>query len=515
MADLTPTILLIVDGWGQAPAGPGNAVSLAETPTLDALLTLPSRTDLLCSGRAVGLPNGFMGNSEVGHMNIGAGRVVYQEMTRIDMAIEDGSFSTNPVIGQAIAAVKRSGGVLHLLGLVSDGGVHSHIDHLFALLDLAAKAQVPVAVHAFTDGRDTAPDSGIGFIGELVKRLGPGAHIATVTGRYYAMDRDKRWNRTQKAWNAVVHGQGQPASDPVAAMQAAYASGETDEFIAPRIITAQGNPRHDGRRGIRDGDAVFFLNFRADRARQFTRCLYEEHFTEFDRGEKPRLAAFASMSAYEADMPVPAAFTRQNLTDGLGETISRQGLAQLRIAETEKYAHVTYFFNGGVEEPLPGEERRLIPSPRDVPTYDLKPEMSVVQITDALLAEWETGRYPFIVCNFANMDMVGHSGNIPATIKACEAADACVARVLAAVRARKGRLAITADHGNAESMLTPEGLPRTSHSTNPVAFIIVDEGEVKRLRPGGKLGDIAPTLLALWGLEQPLAMTGQNLWEKP
>lgn len=506
---ITPTLLLILDGWGQAPAGPGNAVSLARTPNIDALMALPSRTGLLCSGRAVGLPDGYMGNSEVGHMNMGAGRVVYQDMTRIDVALEDGGFNDNPVIRACLEAVKAGGGTLHLLGLLSDGGVHSHIRHLYALLALAEAAGAPVAVQAFMDGRDTAPDSGIGFMRELVEKLGPMARVGGVYGRYYAMDRDKRWDRTKIAWDALVNGQGTFFSDPVAAVQAAYDAGETDEFISPRLVAAQGqNPAT-----IKDGDAVFFFNFRADRARQLSRCLFDDGFSEFDRAKRPRLAAFATMTAYESDFPMPAAFLRQDLAKGLGQIVSENGFAQLRIAETEKYAHVTYFFNGGLENPFPGEERRLIPSPRDVATYDLKPRMSVHEVTDTLLREWHSGAYTLVVCNFANLDMVGHTGIIPAAVQACEAVDACVGRVVEAVRAKGGRLLLTADHGNAEEMLAADGHPQTAHSKNPVALILMDEDAPRRLK-NGKLGDIAPTILRLWGLPIPAEMTGISLLEE-
>ena len=505
----TPTLLLILDGWGQAPAGPGNAVTLASTPNIDALMALPSRTSLLCSGRAVGLPDGYMGNSEVGHMNMGAGRIVYQDMTRIDISLEDGSFAQNAVIRATVEAARKSGGALHLLGLLSDGGVHSHIHHLFALLELTEKAGVPAFVHAFMDGRDTAPDSGIGYMRQLAAKLGPTARVATVSGRYYAMDRDKRWDRTQKAWDTLVNGQGPVFADPVDAVQAAYAGGETDEFITPRLIVPEGQAPAV----IRDGDAVFFFNFRADRARQIARCLFDPAFNEFERGHLPTLAAFSTMTQYEAAFPMPAAYLRQDLTNGLGQVVSEAGLRQLRIAETEKYAHVTYFFNGGLEDPFPGEERRLIASPRDVATYDLKPEMSVHQVTDTLLREWESGEFDFVVCNFANLDMVGHTGIIPAAVKACEAVDACVARVVEAVKARKGRLIMTADHGNAEEMLTPDGHPQTAHSKNPVALILMDEDAPRKLKPG-KLGDIAPTILHLWGMPIPGEMTGQSMVEE-
>ena len=504
----TPTLLLILDGWGQAPAGPGNAINLAKTPNIDAMMRLSSRTLLQASGRAVGLPSGFMGNSEVGHMNMGAGRVVYQDMTRIDLAIEDGSFAMNPVITACLEAAKKSGGALHLMGLVSDGGVHSHILHIFALLEAAGRAGVPVRLHAFTDGRDTAPDSGLGFMRDLVAQLGEKQSVASVTGRYYAMDRDKRWDRTQIAWDALVNGKAAQFSDPLAAVQAAYDEGLTDEFITPRLIVRDGHEADV----IKDGDAVFFFNFRADRARQFCRCLFDDAFEAFARVRRPKLAAFATMTAYESDFPMPAAFVREELTHGLGQMISEAGMKQLRIAETEKYAHVTYFFNGGLEEPFPGEDRRLVPSPRDVATYDLKPQMSVFEVTDILIQEWESGKYNFIVCNFANLDMVGHTGVIPAAITACEAVDACVGRVVEAVKRKNGRLLMTADHGNAEQMLTADKHPMTAHTTNPVALVLMDNEPPRTLREG-KLGDIAPTVLALWGIAVPDQMTGRILVE--
>jgi 2,3-bisphosphoglycerate-independent phosphoglycerate mutase len=506
---LTPTLLLILDGWGQAPAGPGNAVLMASTPRIDALLARPACAELLCSGRAVGLPTGFMGNSEVGHMNIGAGRVVYQDMTHIDMALEDGSFFSNPVITRTLDAARQSGGKIHLLGLLSDGGVHSHINHLFALLRAADTAGVRARVHAFTDGRDTEPGSGLGFMRLLTEKLGPAARVAGIYGRYYAMDRDKRWDRVKKAWDAMAHGDAPLFADPVAAVEAAYAAGQTDEFITPRLIANEtGEAEY-----LRDGDAVFFFNFRADRARQLAQCLFDPAFEEFDRGGLPRLAAFSTMTPYEESFPMPAAFRQRTPEMGLGEVVSRAGMRQLRIAETEKYAHVTYFFNGGIEDPLPGEERRLINSPRDVPTYDLKPEMSVRQVTDTLIREWESGIFDFVVCNFANLDMVGHTGVIPAVIKACEAVDECVGRVLAAVEKRGGRLLLTADHGNAEEMLTPEGHPQTAHSKNPVALVVAGTSPPARIA-NGKLADIAPTILRLWGMEQPPEMTGSSLWEE-
>ncbi len=509
---ITPTLLLILDGWGLAPAGPGNAASLANTPTLSELLGLP-RATLLCSGREVGLPRGYMGNSEVGHMNIGAGRIVYQDMTRIDLAVEEHALEHNPVLLKTLSATAASGGRLHLMGLLSDGGVHSHIQHLLALIDLAASQNVPVAVHAFMDGRDTSPTSGIGFIKTLQAKLAQSKAgvLASIIGRYYAMDRDKRWDRTQKAWEALAHGQGELIADPIAAMDAAYKADETDEFIKPRLLV-----QPDGQAlSIKDNDAVFFFNFRADRARQITRCLYDDSFAEFDRGQRPKLAGLATMTPYDSSMPLPAAFEKDELHNGLGQIASEAGLKQLRIAETEKYAHVTYFFNGGREEPFAGEDRILVNSPRDVATYDLKPEMSAREVTAKLLEAWQSGKYDFVVCNLANTDMVGHTGVIPAGIKACEVVNECVAKIRQAVAEREGILLVTADHGNIEEMLTPDGKPQTAHSKNPVPLILLEPGQPRKLLPNGKLGDIAPTVLTLWGLPIPAEMTGQNLAEKP
>ena len=513
MTALTPTLLLILDGWGQAPSGPGNGVTLAAMPKINALTQKYPSARLTCSGRAVGLPYGFMGNSEVGHMNIGAGRVVYQDMTRIDLAIEKHEFEHNPAINGLMAATLAAGGRLHLLGLVSDGGVHSHIDHLFALLDLAKAKGLEVIVHCFMDGRDTAPDSGAGFVGGLsayMDKIGWG-RIGSICGRYYAMDRDKRWERVKLAWDMLNKGQSAaevPAgASPAEVVNAAYAAGETDEFIKPRFLAApDGKPN-----AVTDNDGVFFFNFRADRARQLTRCFIEPDFAEFELNGRPRLAGFATMTRYEADFDVPVAFAKLDLSNALGELVSNLGLKQLRIAETEKYAHVTYFFNCGREEPFPGEERRLIPSPRDVATYDLKPQMSAFEVTDTLLAEWRSGEYSLVVCNLANLDMVGHSGKIPAVLKACEAVDACVGRIVEAVLGSGGRMFMTADHGNAEEMLTPDGKPQTAHSLNQVLFVGIDDRKDLRMKAEGKLGDIAPTILRAWGLEPPEAMTGESL----
>ena len=508
---IPPTLLLVLDGWGQAPAGAGNAVSLARTPNIDAMMQEPCKTTLLCSGRAVGLPTGFMGNSEVGHMNMGAGRVVYQDMTRIDIAMEDGSFATNPAITATLQAAAQALGRVHFMGLLSDGGVHSHINHLQALLDMAHKAGVPALVHAFMDGRDTSPTSGRGYMQTLLGSLPESASVATVSGRFYAMDRDRRWERNAKAWQAIVHGQGEKASDALAAIEKSYAADTFDEFILPTVLGQY--------EGFRPGDAVFLFNFRADRMRQLAHAFFDTGFDAFDRGPLPTLSALASMTAYEANLAYPVAFVRQNLQNGLGQVVAQAGLRQLRIAETEKYAHVTFFYNGGVEEPFALEERRLVPSPRDVATYDLKPEMSAVQVTDTLVDEWLSGTFDFVVCNLANLDMVGHTGIIPAAIKACEVVDGCVARIVAAVAQRGGLLVITADHGNAEDMIFADGSPQTAHSLNPVACIFT--GPALQNIVGGKriecvdqgaLGDIAPTLLTLWGMQVPAEMTGTPLF---
>ncbi|CAK7012204.1 MAG: 2,3-bisphosphoglycerate-independent phosphoglycerate mutase [Desulfovibrio sp.] len=507
----TPTILLILDGWGLAPAGPGNAATLADTPTLDKILAHPSRTAIEASGRAVGLPVGYMGNSEVGHMNLGAGRIVYQDMTIIDIALEKGEFPTNLVIAETIAKTKAAGGALHFMGLLSNGGVHSHINHLKGLIDATKKAGVQAYVHAFIDGRDTSPTSGASFVKELLDYMKETGHgkLATMVGRFYAMDRDKHWERNIIAWNAMVHAEGAKTNDPVAAIEASYKTGKTDEFLEPVIVTDNGAVHSIG-----DNDGLFFFNFRADRARQLTRAFYEKDFSGFDRGKSPKLAAFATFTPYDSEVPVPAAFVKPEISKSMGEIVSDMGMKQLRIAETEKYAHVTYFFSCGRETEFPGEERRLIPSPRDVETYDQKPQMSARQVTDTLLDEWQTGKYDFVVCNLANPDMVGHTGVIEAGIKACETVDACAGDIIAAVLAADGRILITADHGNIEEMLTTDGKPMTAHTTNKVALAVMDNGPVKKLKDGGKLGDVAPTILHLWGVEKPAVMSGESLWEE-
>ncbi|MFP5259741.1 MAG: 2,3-bisphosphoglycerate-independent phosphoglycerate mutase [Acidobacteriota bacterium] len=502
----TPTLLLILDGWGLAPAGPGNAVTEAGTPALSRLLAEYPSTTLACSGRAVGLPSGFMGNSEVGHMNIGAGRIVYQDMTRIDIAVEDGSLAANPVLADLARASLAAGGRVHLMGLVSDGGVHSHIAHAKALVAaFAALGQRDVLIHALLDGRDTPPQSGAGYVADLaasLKEIGAGL-IASLIGRFYAMDRDNRWERVAEAYAALTEGVGEPFSDPVAGVEAAYAAGQTDEFVKPRVLAG-------GEGVIRDGDAVFFFNFRADRAREITKALAFADFDGFVRARLPRLSGFATMTEYESSFGLPAAFAPVTISDVLGEVYSREGLTQLRLAETEKYAHVTYFFNCGREEPFPGEERQLIPSPREVATYDQKPEMSAMAVTDAFLASMDQG-HSLSVVNLANCDMVGHTGILAAAECAVATVDDCVARIAAAVAAAGWRMLVTADHGNAEEMIAPDGGPMTAHTLNPVRLILVDPARKDVTLKPGKLGDIAPTILTLAGLPVPAAMTGEVL----
>ncbi len=509
MVKVKPTFLVILDGWGLAPAGEGNAASLAHTPTLDMILAHKNFSRLHCSGRAVGLPTGFMGNSEVGHTNIGAGRVVYQDMTRIDIAVEENTLKDNPTICALIADTKAKGGKLHVMGLLSDGGVHSHINHLFALIEIAKQSGVQICVHAFMDGRDTSPTGGVEFVRQLLEKTAALKHgrLATLTGRYYAMDRDKRWDRAQVAWNALTKGAGERVADPVAALQEAYKAGETDEFIKPRICAAPGEEPCL----IQDNDGLFFFNFRADRARQITRCFFAGEFADFDRGGRPKLAGFASMTPYDETMPLPVAFAHEDIPQVMGEVVSAMGLTQMRIAETEKYAHVTYFFNGGREEPFPGEERKLIPSPRDVATYDLKPGMSAPQVAETLMEEWLKYRHDFVVCNFANPDMVGHTGIISAAIEALHTVDGCMEKLCKFAKSNGCRLMVTADHGNVEEMLTPQHTPMTAHTLNMVPFVILDDELNIAMRPEGKLADIAPTILALWNAPKPAVMTGESM----
>ena len=489
--------LVVLDGWGLAPAGPGNAVDLADTPTFDRLWATCPHTQLDASGRAVGLPDGQMGNSEVGHTNLGAGRVVRQDLVRIDDDIESGAFFENAVLVDACRQAR--GSALHLLGLVSDGGVHSHLRHLRALIELARREGVEhVHVHAFTDGRDTSPHGAVEYLDGI-----PG--VATVAGRYYAMDRDRRWERAKRAYDAIVRGVGARADDAVEAVKASYAAGVTDEFIEPVVI---GDPS-TGR--IRSSDAAIFFNFRPDRARELSWALTQADFDGFDRGLDPPLPHYVQMTEYADDITAPVAFPGEDLADVLAQVLAEHDVAQLHVAETEKYAHVTYFFDGGSETRCAGEEWELVDSPRDVATYDEKPSMSADGVADRVVSGLADDRYGFCLVNFANPDMVGHTGVIPAAVEAVETADRCLARVVEAVGARDGVCLITADHGNAETMLHPDGSPHTAHTTNPVPLIATAHGV--RLRNGGRLADIAPTLLDLLAVPPPAAMSGESLLE--
>ncbi len=502
-----PLTLIIMDGFGINPDSYGNAIKAAKTPNLTRLFGENPTTKIGASGMDVGLPDGQMGNSEVGHTNMGAGRIVYQELTRITKAFADGDAAQNEALVSAMDAAKKPGASLHLIGLLSDGGVHSHIGHLFGLLDMAKNSGVQnVYVHAFMDGRDVPPTSGKDFVAELQDKLtalGVG-RIATVAGRYYAMDRDNRWERVEKAYAAMVYGEGVQNADPVAAVEASYAADVTDEFIVPVVCAGT-----DGT--IKENDAVVFFNFRPDRAREITRTLVDPDFAGFDRKNGFFPLTYVCMTQYDATMPnVQVAFKPQVLTNTLGEYLSNNGLTQLRIAETEKYAHVTFFFNGGVEKEYPGEDRALIHSPK-VATYDLQPEMSAYQVCDEVVSRIKSGKYDVIILNYANCDMVGHTGVFEAAVKAVEAVDECVGRTVEATLAMGGTAFITADHGNADKMLEPDGSPFTAHTTNPVPFCVV--GTPCKLRTGGCLADIAPTMLQVLGLPQPAEMTGKSLME--
>jgi len=506
-----PVMLMILDGWGIDTPGAGNAVTLANTPNLDKLLAEYPHTKLKTCGRSVGLPDGIMGNSEVGHLNIGAGRVVYQDLLRIDNAIADGSFFKNDAIMRCLRRVIEKNSRLHLIGLVSNGGVHSQLTHLLALLDLAKQQSLAqVYVHAILDGRDTSPDAGLGYVEKVqrhIETIGNGT-IASICGRYYAMDRDTRWERTEKAYRLLTTGEGLHEHDPLEAIRGAYARGETDEFVMPIAIVG---PDDQPLATVNDGDAILFFNFRADRARQLTRAFTEEGFEGFERKIRPRLSDYVCLTLYDESFDLPIAFPPEHLEGILGEVVSRAGLRQLRIAETEKYAHVTYFFNGGEEKPFENEDRCLIPSPRDVPTYDHKPEMSAEAVTAEVLDRIASDRYDLIVLNFANMDMVGHTGIIPAAIRACETVDRCVGRIVAAVQSKGGAMLITADHGNAETMLNSEGRMHTAHTTNLVHLIYMNDRHKQAQLREGVLGDIAPTILKLLKIPQPAQMTGKPL----
>jgi 2,3-bisphosphoglycerate-independent phosphoglycerate mutase len=503
-----PVVLCVLDGWGERAASPDNAIELADTPNWDRYQRTCPHATLEASAREVGLPAGQMGNSEVGHMNIGAGRVVMQSLTEIDDAVADGSLAEKPALKDLIAKLKKSGGTCHLMGLLSPGGVHSHQDHMAALAQIVAKAGVPVAIHAFLDGRDTPPKSALEYLDKFLADIkgAPKASIATVSGRYYAMDRDNRWERVTLAFQALTEAQGEKAATPKAAVEQSYTAGKTDEFVLPTII--------GGYKGMKDGDGLLMANFRSDRARELLAALAEPDFKAMPRPRVIKFAALVGMSEYSAELNrlFGNLFPAQELRNILGEVVAKAGLTQLRIAETEKYAHVTFFLNGGREETFPGEERILVPSPK-VATYDLKPEMSAVEVTDKLVAAIDSGRFDFVTVNYANGDMVGHTGNLDAAIKAAETVDACLGRLEVAVKKAGGALLITADHGNAEMMMDlSTGQPHTAHTTNLVPVILVNApGGVSRLHDG-RLADVAPTVLGLMHLAQPKEMTGHPLY---
>ena len=512
--DKQTTMLMILDGFGYTPEVKGNAIAAAEKPNLDRIYSTYPHTLLGASGSSVGLPDGQMGNSEVGHLNIGAGRIVYQDLSRITRAIADGSFYENPVLTEAVENAKKPGKALHLMGLLSDGGVHSHIDHLYALIDMAASCEVgQVYVHCFLDGRDVPPECAEIYIRALeqyMQEKGTG-RIATVSGRYYAMDRDKRWERVQKAYDALTGAKGEYSRTAADAVKNSYQRGESDEFVLPTVVEGV-----DGR--IKDGDSVIMYNFRPDRAREITRTLCDPAFDGFSREVFPENLVYVCMTEYEAGMPgVTIAYPPEHPDNTIGRYLSRLGKTQLRLAETEKYAHVTFFMNGGVEEPDPGEERILVPSPK-VATYDLQPEMSAYELRDKAVEALESRKYDLIIMNFANPDMVGHTGVFEAAVAAIEALDGCVGRIYDTVVETGASLIITADHGNADTMIDEQGNPITKHSTNPVPTVVVtppyDGAAGRKLRDGGVLADLAPTLLELMGLEQPEEMTGKSIIQK-
>ena len=509
-----PIVLTVLDGWGFRPETRGNAIALARKPNYDRLLSEFPNTLVQTSGPAVGLPEGQMGNSEVGHLNIGAGRVVHMDITRIDQAIMTGALFQETLLLEAMERGRQR--QLHLLGLLSDGGVHSHIQHLFALLRMARQNKVErVFIHCFLDGRDTPPNSGLEFLQRLqqkMRELNVG-RIASVTGRYYAMDRDNRWERIERAYRAMVHGEAEVrVPDPLQALRKSYEQGVTDEFVLPIVVTTGPGPAAPPVATIRDDDAVIFFNYRADRARQITRALAEPGFDKFVDPARPKNLVYVAMTQYDKSFPwLRFVFGSDKLEHILAQVFADSGLRNLRVAETEKYAHVTYFFNGGVEKPFPGEERILVPSPK-VPTYDLMPEMSATGIADTVIHAVEKGDFDAIIMNFANADMVGHSGKLEATIRAVETVDACLGRIFQALRPRGGAWIITADHGNAETMIDPvTGGPHTYHTTNPVPFLLLDEDGRIRLLSGGSLRDVAPTLLGVLGMAEPLEMTGRDL----
>jgi 2,3-bisphosphoglycerate-independent phosphoglycerate mutase len=508
-------ILMILDGWGINETSEGNAFALAKTPFLDSLLKNFPSCRLLCSGGAVGLPDGTMGNSEVGHMNIGAGRKVLQSFVRINQAIEDKSFFKIPALLDVMAQVSKEKKSLHLMGLLSDGGVHSHIFHLFALIDMAKQNGIQnLFIHPILDGRDTSPTSGIAYIKQLQDYLDKQNHgkIATIVGRYWAMDRDTRWDRVKKAYELFTAAEGVIEQDPVTAVQHAYDSGQTDEFVAPVFLKNDNEKLKDTPNGtIGDGDGVIFFNFRADRAKEITRGFTEQDFNTFDRKKRINLAGFVCMTQYDETFDLPVAFSPQHLNNILGEILSKNNIPQLRIAETEKYAHVTYFFNGGDEKVFDGEERILVPSPRDVATYDEKPQMSAFDIADRACEKIRSNKVGFIILNFANMDMVGHTGVLKAAIKGCETVDLCVKKVVESIWKTGGVALVTADHGNSEQMIADDGSPHTAHTLNPVRLILAGNDYKNVTMKDGILGDIAPTVLKILNIEQPSEMTGTSL----
>jgi 2,3-bisphosphoglycerate-independent phosphoglycerate mutase len=502
-----PVVLLVLDGWGYRAEREGNAIALAATPHWDRLWSRAPRTLLDASGLAVGLPEGQMGNSEVGHLNLGAGRVVMQDLVRINTAIDTGAFFDTPAFVEACETVRRNRGTLHLMGLVGSGGVHAFDRHLYALIDLAERRGVDrVAIHALLDGRDTMPRSGAGYMRALLKHAGGRARVASVGGRYYGMDRDNRWEREEKWYLASVKGAGPRFSDPLRVIEDSYARDVTDEFVEPAVIEADGQPVAP----MQDGDALICFNYRADRMRQIVRALTEPGFSGFRVGQRPRVL-LVTMTSYDRTFDVPVAFPPQSMANIVGEVVSRAGRTMFRTAETEKYAHVTYFFNGGVETPFRGEERLLVPSQK-VATYDLAPEMSARGVTDVLCKAIEDRHHDFILCNYANGDMVGHTGSIPATIRAVETVDECLGRAVESAERAGATLLVTADHGNCELMIDPEtGGPHTAHTTSPVPFLVVSPGGNEALRQGGALCDVGPTILRLLELEQPMEMTGMDL----
>ena len=514
---MKPTLLIILDGWGIREDTDFNAIAQAETPVFNRLFKTYPSSVLGASGISVGLPVGQMGNSEVGHLNLGAGRIVYQDYTRINLAIEDGSLAENPILTDLFSTVKTAGGALHLIGLLSDGGVHSHLNHIFAVIQAARSAGIErLFLHPLMDGRDTPPTSGIEYMKVLADFLSTHDYgrIASVGGRFYGMDRDNRWDRVKRAYDAMVLGMGRRATDPVEAMRESYDAGETDEFITPTVIVDDTDPVGM----ISDNDGVFFINFRSDRARELTRALAPSDlvppFDRFQRGRHPKLSGYLTMTRYDDDFDLPAAFPPVVLERILGEIISDAGLSQLRIAETEKYAHVTFFFSGGYEKLFPGEDRELIPSPQDVPTYDLKPRMSADEVASRAVTRIQEHDYGLIVLNFANPDMVGHTGVMDAAVEAIEAVDECLGRVVDSARTRGMRVLITADHGNAEEMWDyKNNEPHTAHTTNPVPLILVDDELKERTLKNGILADVAPTILTIMGIDIPDQMTGSSVLE--